>query len=176
MFGWLRARGEQRARAAALHDAVVAEARAPQLYANLGVPDTLDGRLEMLVLHMCLVLNRLQHAGDEGAALARGLTEAYVVAMDDTMRAIGVGDLAVPRKVKKAAAKLYDRNRIYAAASAASEADRPQRWADALRQAMSSLDAASTLDLDALTRYVVERQAQLDTLAWTSLQDGRLSS
>jgi hypothetical protein len=185
MLGWLNGRSDLAMRAAALHDAIVSEARAPHLYATLRVPDTLDGRLEMLALHVVMVLDRLGRAGPAGAELARALTEAYVVAMDDTMRAIGVGDLAVPRKVKKAAAVIYDRSRAYSRAIAASKDssthDRAADegtiavWHDTLADVLKPLAAAVDTDLPSLAHYAATRAASLTRVPDAALLAGRLT-
>lgn len=108
MFTWFEARGRAGRTASKLYGSIVTQARAPAFYADLGVPDTMEGRYGLLVVHLWLVMERLSAAGDT-AGLSRALVETFVTDIDDNMREIGVGDLAVPRKVKKAAAGLYDR-------------------------------------------------------------------
>jgi cytochrome b pre-mRNA-processing protein 3 len=112
MFGWWTDRRKQKRRGQALFDRAAAAARVPELYLDGGVADTTDGRFEMLCLHMVVLLDRVQRVPADGALLARAANEAFVETMDDTMRQMGVGDLAVPRKVKKAAAALYDRRSL----------------------------------------------------------------
>ena len=96
-----------------LYGAIVAAARQPRLYAEWGVPDTAMGRFEMVALHVAVVQRRLSELGSSGEAMARALGEAFMTDMDDCMREIGVGDLTVPKKVKRAAAALYDRYNDY---------------------------------------------------------------
>ena len=91
-------------------------AREPVFYAAWGVPDTVQGRFEMIALHLVLVLRRLAAEGERASAWRRALTEAFVVDLDDGMREMTFGDLAVPREVKRAAAALFDRHRAYLAA------------------------------------------------------------
>ncbi len=92
-----------------LYGGVVAIARRPHLYSALRVPDTPAGRYEMVVLHLALLNRRLAAAGAPGTQLARLVNEAFVVDMDDCMRELGTGDLAVPKRVKRAAVGLYER-------------------------------------------------------------------
>lgn len=99
-----------------LYGRVVAQARAAPFYASLAVPDTPEGRLELIMLHLVLVQDRLVALGQPGAELARDVSEAFVADLDDCLREMAVSDLAVPRKVKKAAAALFDRSRDYRAA------------------------------------------------------------
>lgn len=105
-----------------LYGRLVAQARAEPFYARLGVPDTPEGRLELIMLHLVLVQDRLKAEGQEGATLARALSETFIADLDDCLREMAVSDLAVPRKVKKAAAALFDRSRDYGAALAAEDA------------------------------------------------------
>lgn len=125
--GWslLRRRDVEADRGTELYGRLVTEARNPAFYATLGVPDTPEGRLEMLMLVLSVVLHRLRAAGDDGENpgqnLGRALSEAFVSDMDDCMREMGVGDVTVAKKVKKVAAALFDRNRDYGAALAAND-------------------------------------------------------
>lgn len=113
MLKWLSARSDRRRKADELYGAVVAQARSPGLYADLGVPDTMGGRYEMIVLHLMFVLERLRSGGEEADAISRLTLERFVTDMDDCMREIGVGDMSVPKRVKKAAAGFYERAHIY---------------------------------------------------------------
>jgi cytochrome b pre-mRNA-processing protein 3 len=120
MLTWLRERGRTGRTASKLYGSIVAHARNPAFFTDLGVPDSLEGRYGVLVVHLWLILDRLKRApASEG--LARALVETFVTDMDDNMREIGVGDLSVPRKVKKAAAGLFDRTREYDAALASGD-------------------------------------------------------
>jgi len=112
-------RSSAKARATELYGHVVAWARAPWLYGDLGVPDTPEGRLELVLLHVTVLLDRLAREEAGAGQLGRALTEAFVTDMDDCMREMGVSDIGVARKVKKAAAALYDRSHDYRAALAA---------------------------------------------------------
>lgn len=118
MLNWLAKRADVARKAENLYGAVVAQARQPAFYADFDMPDTLEGRYEMIVLHIFLVLERLRQAMPEDTKLARALIERFVTDMDDCMREIGVGDLTVPKKVKQAAAGLYKRADAYRSAHA----------------------------------------------------------
>lgn len=109
MLEWLRARSRIRGKAGELYGAVVAAARTPEYYSVFRVPDTPEGRFEMIALTLFLVLERVRRVPGEGEALAQGAIEAFVADMDDCMREMGVGDLTVPKKVRRAAAAFYDR-------------------------------------------------------------------
>ena len=117
MLDWLITRGASARKAKELYGAVVANARSPVFYRDYGVPDTLNGRYEMIVLVLFQLLERLKKdESGEVAELSRLTLEAFVTDMDDSMREIGIGDMAVPKKVKKAAAGFYERSKTYRSA------------------------------------------------------------
>jgi cytochrome b pre-mRNA-processing protein 3 len=100
----------------AVYGAIVAAARHPRLYAEWGVPDTVDGRYDMIVLHAVLVLDRLGKDGDAARNFAQGLTDEVFADMDRSLREMGVGDLSVGTKVCRMAEVFYGRARAYTAA------------------------------------------------------------
>ncbi len=113
MLGWFKTRAGTRAAAKQLYAAAVTQARQETFYADLSVPDQLAGRFEMIVLHLFMLVERLQHEGEAGQEMARSLLEAFVIDIDDHMREVGIADLKVPKHVKKAAAIAYDRFEDY---------------------------------------------------------------
>jgi cytochrome b pre-mRNA-processing protein 3 len=116
-----RARRDRRDTAHRLYAAVVARARQPVFYAHLGVPDTNDGRLELIGLHAALVMRRLTREGDAGQALAQDLFDLMFADIDRTLRELGVGDLSVGKKVKSIASSFMGRAAALEAALAASD-------------------------------------------------------
>ncbi len=116
MLNWLTRRSVHTRTAGVIYGSIVASARQPAFYTDWGVPDTREGRFEMIALHVALVMQRLAAIQPDGPQLARQVAETFMTDMDDNMREIGIGDLAVPKKIKRAAAALYDRHRDYAAA------------------------------------------------------------
>jgi cytochrome b pre-mRNA-processing protein 3 len=112
---------ENEARVHAIYAAIVAQARQPVFYAELGVPDTLEGRFEMLLVHAYLYMRRLK---DEPAAeeTARQVIETMFQDMDHSLREMGVGDLSVGKKMKKMAQAFYGRAEAYDAGIAEGDA------------------------------------------------------
>ncbi|MYZ48478.1 ubiquinol-cytochrome C chaperone family protein [Propylenella binzhouense] len=97
---WRRSR-EERDSAERLYAAVVDAARRPEFYEGLGVPDTVEGRFELLALHFYPVIHRLMYRPDGDPELARRLSEAFVRDMDAVHREMGIGDISVPKRLKK---------------------------------------------------------------------------
>lgn len=92
---------DDRRRLMPLYRAIIAEARDPAWYRDGGVPDTLDGRFDMVALVMALVLDRLHAAGGSGQLDSVVLTELFIDDMDGQLREIGIGDLVVGKQVGK---------------------------------------------------------------------------
>ena len=103
---------------ARLYGAIVAQARNPVFYQSYGVPDTVNGRFEMLVLHAALLLGRLEGENAEGRRLGQAVFDRFCDDMDSTLREAGVGDMGVPRKMKAIGEAFYGRKRAYEAALA----------------------------------------------------------
>lgn len=169
MLRVLRTRAAHQRKAGEIYGAIVTQARRPEFYANLGVPDTPVGRYEMVVIHLFLVLERLRDAGAK--TLQRALIEAFVSDMDDSVRELGTGDTGVARKVRRAAAGLYDRMGGYRAG-----------LAEGHLEALQSAFAAHELFSDAgdprgaaLAAYMREAADLLAALDATAVSEGQLA-
>ncbi|ABS64527.1 Ubiquinol-cytochrome C chaperone [Parvibaculum lavamentivorans DS-1] len=97
----------------ALYAGLVAQARSPQFYLHMNVPDTAEGRFEMVALHAFLVLRKLRSGGEEGKALGQKVFDILFDDMDQTLREMGVGDLSVGKKIKALASSFYGRIQAY---------------------------------------------------------------
>ena len=93
-----------------LYEAIVAAARHPVFYAEWGIPDTLDGRFDMIVLHVFVVLERLKV---EAPRFRQRLVDELFADMDRSLREMGVGDLSVGKKVRVMAEVFYGRVSAY---------------------------------------------------------------
>ncbi len=96
-----------------LYRNLVDQARSPQFYLNVGVPDTMDGRFDMIVLHMVVVIERLSVIGVPAKELNQKLFDVMFDDMDQALRELGVGDLSVGKKVKTMARAFYGRLGAY---------------------------------------------------------------
>lgn len=157
-----------RAPAQDLYAALVEQARRPPFYATLGVPDTVDGRFEMIALHMFLVLHRLK---DEPAAQSFGqaLFDIMFADMDRSLREMGVSDLSVGRHVKRMAQGLYGRMAAYEAGLAGAD---DSALAEALRRNVYGT-VATPPDPGPLVAYVRANVAALAAQELGDLLAGR---
>lgn len=96
-----------------LYLATVAQARDPVFYEKMGVPDTIDGRFEMITLHTCLVMRRLKDLGSDGSNLSQAYFDAMFHDMDRNLRELGVSDMAVGKRMKKMMQGFYGRVAAY---------------------------------------------------------------
>ena len=170
MFGWLAHKPDTTATARDLYGSIVTEARRELYYSVWGVADTPEGRLELILFTLVPVLIRLEGEGQAGQKLSRALTECFVTDMDDNMREMGIGDLTVPKRVKKAAAALFDRYRDYSAGLS-----RPDdgSLAAALAIAFSVSDASPRVEN--LAQRLRSTNAHLARVQATDILAGRIS-
>ena len=104
-----------------LYGKAVAAARDPYLYTDLGVPDTLDGRFDMVGLYVFLLIQRLKREPVPGPALAQAVFDAMFSDMDINLREMGVGDMSVGRKVRMMWEAFHGRAAAYASAMTAGD-------------------------------------------------------
>lgn len=161
-------------RAQHLYIALVEQARNPVFYTGLGIPDTLDGRFEMIALHMHLVLHRLQQGfarTPELRELSRILIETYFADMDRSLREMGVGDTGIGRRVQKMSGGFYGRLEAYGMAL-----ENPALWPEALRRnAYGTCDTPDTAHILQLRDYLLASHRQLAALDDAALTGDRLA-
>jgi cytochrome b pre-mRNA-processing protein 3 len=104
-----------------LYGAIVAQARSPSFYRDYGVPDTVGGRLDMIMLHLVLLLARLKAESAAAAALGQEVFDTFCRDIDDNFREMGVGDLAVPIEMRRVGEAFYGRAAAYERALAAGD-------------------------------------------------------
>jgi cytochrome b pre-mRNA-processing protein 3 len=120
VFGMIRRNRHERA-GFLLYGAAVEAARVPGFYAVLGVPDTLDGRFDLIGLHAFLMIRRLGRAKEGDQPLAQALFDAMFSDMDVNLRELGVGDMSVGRRVKAMWEAFNGRSLAYEAAISAGD-------------------------------------------------------
>lgn len=113
---------QRRRRAQALYDEIVGHARWPAYYQAGAVPDTLDGRFDMISLVLALYLGAVDQLDEPAARALAGAVEGLFFAdMDRGLRELGVGDLSVGKQVKRMAEAFYGRRAAYQSALAAGD-------------------------------------------------------
>jgi cytochrome b pre-mRNA-processing protein 3 len=120
MMGFLDRFRAKRGEASALYRAVVARARTPHWFAVGQVPDTVDGRFDMIAAVLAMVMLRLED-DPAGVPVATYLAEAFVDDMDPQLREIGIGDLLVGKHIGRMMGMLGGRLGAYRDALAAGD-------------------------------------------------------
>ncbi len=98
-----------------LYVCVIDQARQPAFYLNSGVPDTPDGRFDMIALHVGLLLRRLRQDHQFTADFAQALFDLMFSDMDQNLREMGIGDIGVGKRIKAMAQAFYGRLAAYEA-------------------------------------------------------------
>jgi cytochrome b pre-mRNA-processing protein 3 len=101
-----------------LYGTIVAQARSPSFYIDYGVPDSVAGRFDMIVLHLVIFLARLAGEPSSVKSIGQEVFNLFCRDMDDNFREMGMGDLAVPREMRKVGEAYYGRAAAYEAALA----------------------------------------------------------
>ena len=132
------------------------------------MPDTLDGRFDLVALHAFLVLRRLKQDRDETAQLAQCLFDTLFLDMDRALRELGAGDLGVGKRVKAMARGFYGRIAAYEDGLSGTEAVLSQ----ALRRNLYGTTEPGASQLAALASYTRREAAALAAQATERLLAG----
>ncbi|MEO0400010.1 MAG: ubiquinol-cytochrome C chaperone family protein [Pseudomonadota bacterium] len=149
--------------AISLYTEIVAAARRPEFFAEGRAPDTVEGRFEVLSLHMYLVLRRLKSEGAPGKALSQKLFDVFFQNMDDSLRELGVGDLTVGKKIRKMAEAFYGRTGAYEdALSDNDEASKTTKLAGAVARNVMGADPENGAPMGAVAIAAFMQRAEQD--------------
>ncbi len=113
LFGNSSKKQDRRTPAECLYAGAVRQARTPAFFGEGRIPDSVEGRFEALALHGFLVLHRLKREGDDSRALAQQFFDVMFADLDRNLREIGIGDLAVGKRIKLLAENFYGRIKSY---------------------------------------------------------------
>ncbi len=152
----------------ALYGAIVAQARLPAFYRDYGVPDTVEGRFDLIVLHLAPVLDRLAEV-PALRGLAQGVFDRFWQDMDHNLREMGVGDLAVPKRMRSMGEAFYGRAKAYREALAA---DDQKALVEAL--ARNIYGGAQGPQADRLAAYMREAVVHLKALDEAAFTEGAI--
>jgi cytochrome b pre-mRNA-processing protein 3 len=171
MFGLFK-RDPNRALIDKLHGEIMAGVQQPALYLQCGAPDTFEGRLEMLILHTSATVRRIESLAAPGPELAQDVMDGVFRHLDGTLREMGVGDITVPKRIKKHAEAFAGRAVSYAKALEASD-DAPLRLALA-RNVMRDEARADSPEIHRLAAYTRAIEAQLAGYGLDHFLDGKI--
>ena len=96
-----------------IYQKIVKFSRNKIFYTKYKVPDTIDGRFDMLVLITILVVFRLSKIKDEGVELSQKIFDTIFKDLDYSLRELGAGDVSVANNMKKLISSYMGRQKIY---------------------------------------------------------------
>ena len=169
MTVWNLFRARSASKADTLYAAIVARARDTRFYLHCGVPDSLDGRFEMVALHCYLVLRRLRGAGPDAARLAQALVDCLFRDMDASLREMGAGDLGVGKRVKRMASGFYGRIAAYERSQAVGDSK------EVLRRNLFGTVSPDTSQLENMERYLCLAGRALAAQPLAEIMAGRVN-
>ncbi|WP_152045617.1 ubiquinol-cytochrome C chaperone family protein [Aureimonas psammosilenae] len=154
----------------AIYAGIVARSRKPQFFVECGLPDTVMGRFESLSIHVFLFLARCRDER-QAAPLAQDLVDRFISDVEDSIREIGIGDVAVPKRMRRLAGLFYERVAGYDAPLRASDADALGRAL--LDRALKDCPPGKG-DAGALANYMIATKAELDAVPVDRLLRGEI--
>ncbi len=154
-----------------LYRRIVEQSRQPAFYADLGVPDTVNGRFDMITLHAFLVMNRLRRERTQAAAeFSQALFDEMFLDMDHNLREMGVPDTGIARRIRRMSEAFY--GRVAAYRQALDENDEAA-LKDAFRRNIFEGEA-DPVALEALATYVHATEDRLAAQPYRELAEGRV--
>jgi cytochrome b pre-mRNA-processing protein 3 len=150
---------------------VVEHARQPGFFTDCGVPDTVDGRFELICLHAFLYLHRLKREQKRAAPLGQRFFDTMFADFDRSLREMGVGDLSVGREVKRMAQAFYGRVSAYQEGLAGDDSV----LHPALARNLYGTELPDIALLEAMAVYVRREAARLSRESAEELLAGNLS-
>jgi cytochrome b pre-mRNA-processing protein 3 len=154
------------------YDRVVAQARRPGFFTDGGVPDTVDGRFELICLHAFLYLRRLKREYPQAKPLGQRFFDAMFVDFDRSLREMGVSDVSIGREIRHLAESFYGRIAAYEGALAADDAALEAALA---RNLYGTAPTTPASRLAAMAGYVRREAALLDRQDPATLQAGEVA-
>jgi cytochrome b pre-mRNA-processing protein 3 len=160
--------------ARALYDQLSLAAREPALYGEGRVPDSPDGRFEMLALHASVLFGRLSKRGDQAEETSQEVFNIMFSALDHALRELGVGDLSVGKRIRKLAESFYGRMAVYTGALELPEGEQMGVLAEAIGVHVLEKDPATQGFATELASRIRDWTLDLQGVADETLLSGEL--
>ncbi len=153
----------------AVYSAIVAQSRQKKFYADWQVPDTVNGRFDMVSLHLCLLFRRLKTGEETTRVFSQAVFDLFFKDMDQSLREMGAGDMAVPKRIQKMGELFY--GMLDKMTTALDQQD-----VEALRSVIQRnvYDGEETDGLPRLAAYVLSLEAELNALETGVILSGSL--
>ncbi|WP_375451754.1 ubiquinol-cytochrome C chaperone family protein [uncultured Devosia sp.] len=154
----------------AVYSAIVAQSRQPIFYADWGVPDTVTGRFDMISLHLALLFRRLRSGDETQKQFSQAVFDLFFQDMDRSLREMGAGDLAVPKKIQKMGNIFFG---LLAAMNQAMDA----KDTSAIEAVLSRnvFEGTQSPRTGMLARYLMDEDAKLALQSTSAIMSGSLA-
>jgi cytochrome b pre-mRNA-processing protein 3 len=174
----IAARAAKRQRRDVVHGlylGVCEQARNPLFFTEFTVPDTLEGRFDMVALHTFLVMRRLNAAGDGGREASQELHDVLFADIDQNLRASGVGDFGIGHKINRLSKAFFGRLLAYEVALDADVDAGDEALIDALRRNIYGRGDPGPEILRRMAEYVMAQAIALTATPSSDILQGRIA-
>lgn len=172
MFAWLKEKKALKLAAGRLYQRAVVQSRNPFFYKELDVADTIDGRFDLVCLHVFIILERVACFGRDGRRLSQALFDQMFRDMEETLREIGVGDLSVPKHMKRMMKLFNGRLHIY---KEAIDCQDRQKLEKALSRNVYRSENDEKIEVKALATYVLQSKGLIERCSLEDLSGGEIT-
>jgi cytochrome b pre-mRNA-processing protein 3 len=157
----------------ALYRQIAERARRPVLYTLYAVPDTLDGRFEMLCLHAYAVFHCIKGKCTDAETLSQAIYDAMFTDLDGALRELGVADLGVGRRIKAMTEALNGRMQAYDRGFAV---EGNEELEQAVRRNVYGTTMPAADQVHGMTEYLRSIRSALAQASFEDLRSGRVMS
>jgi cytochrome b pre-mRNA-processing protein 3 len=152
----------------------VKQSRQTDFYLNLEVADTVEGRFDMIILHMFIIMRRLKAESEKTEKFSQALFDLLFMDMDQNLRELGVGDMGLARRVPKMAEAFYGRIKAYEEGLGITD-DQDAMLKSALDRNLYRNTTVSEESLSAMAHYLRSEINALDNISVDTLMKGQIS-
>lgn len=157
----------------ALYVATINQSRQTAFYQDLEVSDTVEGRFDMIIMHIYLIMRRLKKGEEKTEEFSQSLFDLLFADMDQNLRELGIGDMGLARRVPKMAEAFYGRIKAYEEALAITD-DENEMLKSALDRNLYRGTTASDESLQAMAGYLRREIISMDKTSLDSLTKGEV--
>ena len=157
----------------ALYIETVNQSRRTEFYLNLDVADTVEGRFDMIILHIFVIMRRLKEGEEKTESFSQALFDLLFMDMDQNLRELGVGDMGLARRVPKMAEAFYGRITAYEEGLSVVD-DNEATLKGALDRNLYRKTTASDESLDAMAKYLRRECNSVDKMDMNALLKGQI--
>ncbi|MCF6302274.1 MAG: ubiquinol-cytochrome C chaperone [Devosiaceae bacterium] len=158
-----------------VYASIVAQSRQKVFYADWDISDTVTGRFDMISLHLCLVFRRLKTSSDEDRKFSQSLFDLFFKDMDHSLRELGAGDMAVPKRIQKMGELFYGLLASISDALDAKEGDVENKKALSQALVRNIYGGEEPQSISAMTLYVERLEKHLNTQKTSTILAGEIS-